>query len=87
MEHFNYGIEDFIPCEICFLQQMEVRANDVHRIDGRGEGKNVIGNLMALCRDHHNKCHNATGDEKISKELAQELHDFFMSKYGSIHLR
>ena len=50
MEYFGYGEQDFIPCEMgCG------RAVDVHHLDGRGPGKDVIENLMGLCRIEHDK--------------------------------
>ena len=49
-DYFGYGEQDVILCEVCGQ-----RAVDIHHIDGRGKGKDVIENLMALCR----KCHNA----------------------------
>lgn len=68
LEYFNYGIEDFIPCEIC-----RNRAVDIHHIDARGMGgsdKDVIENLMAVCR----KCHNKYGDKKQFKEFLKKVH-------------
>lgn len=57
MKHFSYGEQDFIPCEVC-----GGKAVDVHHIDARGMGgsksKDVIENLMGLCR----KCHLKYGD-------------------------
>jgi len=55
MKFFDYGMQDFIPCEIC-----ESRAVDIHHINGRGKGKDVIQNLMGLCRVCHNKAENET---------------------------
>jgi 5-methylcytosine-specific restriction endonuclease McrA len=59
LDHFGYGIEDFIPCEVCGS-----RAVDIHHIDCRGMGgskkKDDISNLMALCRS----CHIEYGDKK-----------------------
>lgn len=69
MAHFGYGETDFMPCEACGRQ-----AVDVHHITGRGKGKDVIENLMALCRKHHEDCHN----EKISKGAAQYVHNSFL---------
>ena len=48
MQSFDYGIDDFIPCEYC-----GGRCVDVHHINGRGKGKDVIENLMGLCKNHH----------------------------------
>jgi predicted restriction endonuclease len=69
LQHFSYGEQDMIPCEICGS-----RAVDIHHIRGRGKGKDVIENLMGLCRDHHNQAHA----DKISKTELQEIHNKFM---------
>ncbi len=59
MNHFGYGEQDFIPCNVC-----NSRAIDLHHIHGRGKGKDVIENLIALCRTCHTKVHK----HEISKE-------------------
>lgn len=61
MKYFDYGIDDIILCENCLKV-----AVDIHHIDGRGKGKDVIENLMALCRNCHNK---AGADKSFNKEL------------------
>jgi 5-methylcytosine-specific restriction endonuclease McrA len=47
---------------------------DVHHIYGRGEGRDVITNLMAVCRKCHDKMHNG----KVTKSEAQLIHNFFL---------
>lgn len=65
MDFFGYGEQDFIPCEMdCG------RCVDVHHLDGRGPGMDVIENLMGLCRDEHNK---AGADPEYNKQL-KEIH-------------
>lgn len=66
--YFHFGADDFIPCERCHQ-----RAVDVHHIQGRGKSKDVIENLMALCRDCHVYAHS--GNHK--REL-QERHNLFL---------
>ena len=44
------GWHDPIPCEVVGCGRKSV---DIHHIHGRGKGKDVIENLMALCRTHH----------------------------------
>lgn len=69
MDYFGYGEQDVILCEVCGQ-----RAVDIHHIDGRGKGKDVISNLIALCR----KCHNAAhGLEKtyLHKDVIQKIHE------------
>lgn len=55
MDFFNYGEEDFIPCEMC-----GDRAVDIHHLTkqskfGKKKEKDYIENLIAVCRDCHNK--------------------------------
>jgi len=68
-QHFGYTIADFICCEVC-----RAKANDLHHIESRGMGgskeKDVITNLMALCRD----CHVRYGDRKEFKEFLVRKH-------------
>ena len=52
LAHFGYDESSFIPCEMCGQ-----RAVDVHHIDGRGKGMNVIENLIGLCRGCHSRAH------------------------------
>lgn len=70
LEHFDYGIDDFIPCEVCGS-----RAVDIHHIDCRGMGgskaKDKIENLMALCRS----CHIEYGDKKQHTEYLKTMHN------------
>ena len=69
MDYFDY-IEGYIPCERCSKNSV-----DIHHINGRGKGKDVISNLMALCRECHNKAHSS-----ISKKEMQDIHDKFLIK-------
>jgi hypothetical protein len=52
MKYFGYHLSDWLPCEICGCQ-----AVDIHHIECRSMGgtktKDTIENLMALCRGHH----------------------------------
>lgn len=70
MDHFGYGIDDFIPCEACGAKSV-----DIHHIFGRGKGKDVIDNLMALCRDHHVQAHSSR-----SKDEMQLIHTEYLNK-------
>jgi 5-methylcytosine-specific restriction endonuclease McrA len=69
LKSLGYDQSDFIPCEICFGQ-----AVDIHHIDSRGMGgsseKDDIKNLMALCR----QCHVKFGDKKQFKEYLHYIH-------------
>jgi hypothetical protein len=51
MNFFNYGEQDFIPCEMC-----GGRAVDIHHLERRNKTKNdYVENLVGLCRDCHIK--------------------------------
>lgn len=71
MTHFDYKGEEYIPCEIC-----KGKSVDIHHVNGRGVGKNVISNLMALCRTCHNEIHNTS---KYTRQEIQNIHNEFLS--------
>lgn len=66
--YFGYGEQDFIPCEYCGNE-----AVDVHHLDNKGMGgsksKDYIGNLMGLCRECHNKAHSYVKFNNKLKEI------------------
>lgn len=71
--HFGYGPEDFIECEIPNCNQ---KAVDIHHIIPRSKfGKkrkdeqDDITNLIGLCRAHHDDAHNNI----LTKEYLQSL--------------
>lgn len=70
LKHFDYGEQDYIPCEVCGS-----RAVDIHHIDCRGMGggktKDTIENLMAVCRS----CHVEYGDKKQHIEFLITKHN------------
>lgn len=69
MKFFGYGVDSFIPCEVC-----NSRAVDIHHIDCRGMGgsktKDDITNLMGLCREHHLEY----GDKKHYIDFLKTIH-------------
>lgn len=71
LKYFGFKIPEDCFCEICGIY-----ANDIHHIEARGMGgnptkeKNEIINLMALCRN----CHNKYGDIPDKKEWLKSLH-------------
>jgi hypothetical protein len=77
MDYFGYHTTSWIPCEICGNA-----GNDIHHVECRGMGgtkkKDVIENLMCLCRGHH----IAYGDKKQHKEMLKEVHLNFMKHNG-----
>jgi 5-methylcytosine-specific restriction endonuclease McrA len=65
IKHYNIGEQDIFMCQYCGQRQCV----DVHHINGRGKEKDVIENLVGLCRDCHEKVH----DGKITKEQLTKL--------------
>ena len=69
-DYFGYGEQDFIPCEIC-----KSRSTDIHHVKYKSRGgQDDIGNLMALCRKHHNQAHN----EILKENELREIHYKFL---------
>jgi len=73
MQYFDHGEQDVILCEACHAP-----AVDVHHIEGRGEGKDVIKNLIALCRKCHERAHGI-GKHPISKGELQLIHNNYLA--------
>ena len=72
--YYNYFdlIEiDFVVCEMCGK-----RATDIHHVNGRGKDKDVIINLMALCRPCHIK-----SDSAVNKAVYQAAHEIFLENH------
>ena len=69
LDYFKYDETDFIFCEIC-----QKTAIEIHHLTPKGMGgsktKDYIGNLIAVCRDCHNQCH----DSKEFNNKAKEIH-------------
>lgn len=72
LDYFSYGEQDFVPCENC-----GGRCIDVHHLDGRGPGMDVIENLMGLCRD----CHDEAGANPVFNKKLKEKHLSYIN-YG-----
>lgn len=68
-DYYKYIKADFIACEICLAKSV-----DIHHLSSKGMGgskkKDYIGNLIALCRSCHEKCHS----DKEFNETAREIH-------------
>ena len=75
LKHFGYDVSDFVPCEVCGCQ-----AVDIHHIEPRGMGgskkADTIDNLMALCRE----CHIEFGDKKQHKFRLHICHQLKLSE-------
>lgn len=80
MKYFDLGEQDLFTCEACGKQGNE--GFDIHHIFGRGEGRDVISNLMCLCRKHHEKAHST-----ITKSEMQLIHNFFMQGQRKVFLK
>lgn len=79
LNHFGYQIPEDVFCEICGSP-----AKDIHHIESRGMGgdpqgnKDVIENLMAVCRD----CHENYGDIPDLVETLKKVHLKYMEING-----
>lgn len=77
LDFFGYCKEDFMACEMCGSRMV-----DIHHIDCKGMGgskvKDVIENLMGLCR----KCHIDYGDKKQYIDLLKDKHLNFINDNG-----
>ena len=71
LDYFDYKIESDIICEACQKQ-----ATEIHHIYGRGKSKDVISNLMALCRKCHERAHGSI--HPVSKDEFQLIHNYFL---------
>lgn len=72
LHYFDYGEQDRILCEACHRE-----AVDIHHIHGWGKGKDIIENLIALCRKCHERAHS-TGDY-VSPDEFQYIHNNFLN--------
>jgi len=71
LKHFDYGEQDYIPCEAC----QRSGSVDIHHIKYRSRGgDNSISNLMAVCRHCHDKAHN----EELKEDYLQAIHNFIL---------
>jgi len=53
LKAYWYGEGDFIPCEVCWAQWVDIH----HCIFKSQWGKDDASNLIALCRDDHDRAH------------------------------
>jgi hypothetical protein len=80
LDYFDYKVPEEIPCEAC----TRIPINDVHHINGRGKGKDVIGNLIGLCRKCHERAHGTKN--YVSKDEFQLIHNYFLQGTRKIFL-
>lgn len=70
-DHFDIKTESEFICEACSNM-----AQDIHHINGRGEGMDIIKNLIGLCRKCHDRAHNSK--HFVSKGEFQLIHNYFL---------
>lgn len=73
LEHFGYGADDYVPCEICGSKAVDI-AHIVARSKfgtKKKDEQDKIENLMALCRKHH---YEYDFENKWTKEQMHEIH-------------
>jgi len=75
LTYFDIGEQDNWQCEAC-AKPDHIQNFDIHHIHGRGKGKDVISNLMALCRTCHNRAHGSINP--VSKSEFQLMHNYFL---------
>lgn len=79
LDFFGYKIPEDCVCECCGSQSV-----DTHHLNSRGMGgdptgkKDVIENLMAVCR----RCHDSYGDKPQYMDMLTEVHLKFMKYNG-----
>lgn len=76
-DHFDYKTQSEVMCEACGAP-----AVDIHHIFGRGEGRDEIKNLMALCRRHHDMAHTS-----ITKSEMYYIHQCYMAGQRALFLK
>jgi hypothetical protein len=78
-DYFDIKTENELICEACGKP-----GNDIHHIHGRGKDMDVIKNLMALCRKHHERAHGTI--HPVSKGEFQLIHNYFLQGQRKIFL-
>jgi len=80
LRYFDYGEQDFIPCEACGSE-----AVDIHHINGRlGDDADTIKNLIALCRKCHDRAHNSKN--YVTPGEFQLIHNYFLNGHRKTFL-
>ena len=78
LDYFDLGEQDLIYCECCPKSgRVDGSGFDIHHINGRGKGKDVIENLMCLCREDHDRVNT----KELPKEELQTIHNNFIRRY------
>lgn len=75
MDYFNIG-EDDIWWDEATGTQHPFKSMNIHHVNGRGKGKDVIGNLMCLQIKTHARAHGT--NKPVSKGEFQLMHNYFL---------
>jgi 5-methylcytosine-specific restriction endonuclease McrA len=77
LDLMGYDISDWIPCEVCEAQAVDINHIDSRKIGGTKKPER-IENLMAMCR----KCHTELADIKELKPKLKHIHKLRMKERG-----
>tara|TARA_R110000824_G_scaffold64463_3_gene168383 strand:+ start:441 stop:749 length:309 start_codon:yes stop_codon:yes gene_type:complete len=58
MDFFDFGEQDFVPCEMCGSKAVDVHHLTKQSKFGSKKEKDFIENLIGVCRDCHNNAEN-----------------------------
>ena len=76
-DYYDYTEADIIQCEVCYNRGFYTIATDIHHIQPKGmggtSGKDIIENLIALCRKCHEDAHKAIYTKEFLFDLNVEL--------------
>ena len=76
LKHFDLGEQDLCTCEVCTkMGRIDNGGFDIHHIWGRGKDKDVIENLMCVCR----RCHTEIHSGMYSKSMLQYIHNNYLN--------
>ena len=73
LDYFDYWPTDFIPCEVCWRQSV-----DIHHIKFKSQiGQDCIWNLIGICRPCHDRWH-LKKRPYLTQEDLQLIHNKFI---------
>ena len=79
MQHFSYGEQDIVLCEVCSCVACDVHHIEIKGIGGNSEADHV-DNLIGLCRPCHDIAHGKVAGKELSKE---QLFQIVNRRYGN----
>ena len=80
MEFFGYGEQDMILCELCPNQAVDI-AHIEHRGMGGSRMRDLIENLVAMCRHHHDRFDGRQGPG-LDRAAVIRKHLSFIKHHG-----